>query len=134
MQLYVVLALIFAILITLFAIFNAAVIPVNFLVADVEMPLALVIIGSALIGAVAMLIFDAFRRLKSVKHSKELKKNVDELNKQLAVKDDKILKLESAVKQCESTVSNQQDLIESLKNNDRVQKESINPVNETVNE
>jgi uncharacterized integral membrane protein len=134
MQLYVVLALIFAILITLFAIFNATAIPVNFLVADVEMPLALVIIGSALIGALAMLIFDAFRRLKSVKSTKELKKKIDELNKMIASKDETILKLESSVKQCESTVSNQQDLINAMKNSDSIQSKSENPINETVSE
>lgn len=115
MQLYVVLTLIFAILITLFAIFNAEVILVNFLFAEVDMPLALVIIGSALVGAIAMLIFDTFRRIKSGKNIKDLKKQLDSHQKIMQEKDGKITQVENALNQCETTVKNQQDLIDALK-------------------
>ena len=52
----------------------------------------------------------------------------------MASKDETILKLESSVKQCESTVSNQQDLINAMKNSDSIQSKSENPINETVSE
>ena len=72
MHIHIVFLLIFAIIVTLFAIFNAAVVTVSFFFVEIQISLALVIIGSTLVGAVAALVFDAVKRIKANKVLKEL--------------------------------------------------------------
>lgn len=125
MQFYIVLSLIFGILITLFALFNAAVVDVNFFFAEVQTPLALVIIASALIGAITMLVFDTFRRIKSGKNLKEVTKKVNGFEKEMAIKDESIQKLEDTLKQKEQILNSQVEIIDALKKNQQVTAEKI---------
>lgn len=130
MQFYIVLSLIFGILITLFALFNSAVVAVNFFFAEVQIPLALVIIGSALIGAITMLIFDTFRRIKAGKNLKDMTKKVGGFEKEMAAKNETIQKLNDTLKQKEQILNSQVEIIDALKMNQ--DKMTNNKENETV--
>ena len=111
MQLNVVLTLIFAIFIATFALFNASVVTVNFFFVKLELSLAIVIIASALIGALVIWFFDAFKKLRTNKQIKDLSKKNTELEKQLSQK-------EVYAKELEEKVSLKEALIKELKEND----------------
>lgn len=130
MQFYIVLSLIFGILITLFALFNSAIVAVNFFFAEVQIPLALVIIASALIGAITMLVFDTFRRIKAGKNIKDMTKKVGGLEKELATREETIQNLNDTLKQKEQILNSQVEIIDTLKMNQ--EKTTIN--NEKENE
>jgi uncharacterized integral membrane protein len=134
MQIYIVLSLIFGILITLFAIFNSAVVAVNFFFTELQIPLALVIIASALIGAVTMLIFDTFRRIRAGKNLKEMSKKASGFEKEIASKDETIHKLEDTLKQKEMVVDSQLETIDALRKNQSatINEEKYENENETV--
>jgi uncharacterized integral membrane protein len=134
MQIYIVLSLIFGILITLFAIFNSAVVAVNFFFTELQIPLALVIIASALIGAVTMLIFDTFRRIRAGKNLKEMTKKASGFEKEIASKDETIHKLEDTLKQKEMVVDSQLETIDALRKNQTatINEEKYENENETV--
>jgi uncharacterized integral membrane protein len=134
MQIYIVLSLIFGILITLFAIFNSAVVAVNFFFTELQIPLALVIIASALIGAVTMLIFDTFRRIRAGKNLKEMTKKASGFEKEIASKDETIHKLEDTLKQKEMVVDSQLETIDALRKNQSatINEEKYENENETV--
>lgn len=108
MQLNVVLTLIFAIIISAFAIFNASVVTVSFFFAKVDLSLAIVIIGSALIGALVIWFFDAFKKMKTKKQIKDLNKRNTELEKQVTQK-------ESYAKELETKLAVKEELIKELK-------------------
>lgn len=81
MRIGFILSLIFAIIVTIFAIQNSAVITVNFLFTKVEISLALIIFISAIIGAI-IVTFLGLRRELSLKHNgKALESKVSELEK-----------------------------------------------------
>ncbi|MBE0449649.1 MAG: DUF1049 domain-containing protein [Clostridia bacterium] len=132
MQIYIVLSLIFGILITLFAIFNSAVVAVNFFFTELQIPLALVIIASALIGAVTMLIFDTFRRIRSGKNLKDMTKKANGFEKEIASKDETIHKLEDTLKQKEMVVDSQLETIDALRKNQSAIINEEKNENETV--
>ncbi|GAU76911.1 LapA family protein [Fusibacter sp. 3D3] len=111
MQLNVVLTLIFAIFIAAFALFNASVVTVSFFFAKVDLSLAIVIIASALIGALVIWFFDAFKKLKTHKQIKDLNKKNTELEKQLVQK-------EAYSKELEEKVSLSEALIKELRANE----------------
>lgn len=85
MQLTIVISLIFAVFIALFAVQNAGVVVINFLWYKVSMSQAVVILCSALVGVLIMLPFDAIRTIKYKMKMKELtgenKRLKDELKK-----------------------------------------------------
>lgn len=108
MQLNVVLTLIFAIIISAFAIFNASVVTVSFFFAKVDLSLAIVIIVSALIGALVIWFFDAFKKMKTKKQIKELNKKITELEKQVVQKD-------SYAKELEAKLAVKEALVEELR-------------------
>lgn len=120
MQAYIVLMLIFAIVVTLFAIFNAAAVTVSFIFAEMEVSLALVIIGSALIGAFLAMLFDAGRKMKGNKLIRESNKKNQELEKQIAIKDEALRQRDALIAQKEEVIKTQKDLIESNKMNEMV--------------
>lgn len=108
MHIHIVFLLIFAIIVTLFAIFNAAVVTVSFFFVEIQISLALVIIGSTLIGAVAALLFDSVRRIKANKVLKELNKNSEML------KNDLVLKT-SLIEKQEALLIEKDEMIQTLK-------------------
>ncbi len=113
MQLNVVLTLIFAIIISAFAIFNASVVTVSFFFAKVDLSLAIVIIGSALIGALVIWFFDAFKKMKTKKQIKDLNKKNAELEKQVTQKD-------NYAKELETKLAVKEELIKELKSKEEI--------------
>ena len=94
MQLTVIISMIFAIFIAVFAGLNSTVVPVNLLVVKPEMSLAIVILMSAVFGAAIMYLLNmikAFKRSRElkteVKEKQALQKEIDELKKALVEKE-----------------------------------------------
>ncbi len=78
MKISFILSLVMAILVAIFALLNPTTVPVNFLFAKPEMPLALLIFISVAIGAVIGMFIDMVGKFK-------IKKTTKELNKQISV-------------------------------------------------
>lgn len=91
MQFRFVSALFFAVLVTLFAVVNAKAVDVNLLFSEIRLSLAVIIFGSAAVGALIVAL------LGTVKHMSMLWKMKD-LEKQLSIKNSEIegLKLQIA--------------------------------------
>ena len=121
MHIHIVFLLIFAIIVTLFAIFNAAVVTVSFFFVEIQISLALVIIGSTLVGAVDALVFDAVKRIKANKVLKELNKSNDLLKNDLALKT-------SLIEKQEASLIEKDEMIQTLK------RALDAPVNNTVHD
>lgn len=78
MQKNLIITLLFSILIAMFAILNAAPIPVNFIFAKVQLSAALVILISAALGALVIYSVDMLSRIKTRKQIKHLDKQLEE--------------------------------------------------------
>lgn len=77
MQKNLIITLLFSILIALFAILNAAAIPVNLIFSKVEISAALVILIAAALGALLIYSIDMINKLKMNKRIKQLEKELD---------------------------------------------------------
>lgn len=75
MQKNIIITLLFSILIALFAVLNAAAVPVNLIFTKVDVSAALVILISASIGAIIVYSLDAVPKMKSRKKCRELEKS-----------------------------------------------------------
>jgi uncharacterized integral membrane protein len=75
-------SLIIALIITIFAILNAAIIPINFIVVKANVSLAIVIIISLIAGAVIVTLMGIKREMKLKKENKNFLKRLDELQKE----------------------------------------------------
>lgn len=80
LQWSILLSLLFALLIAVFAVVNVDSVPVNYIVGQAEMPLILVILSSALFGGLAVGIFGMVRQFR-------LSRKIRQLEKSLAAKD-----------------------------------------------
>jgi len=94
MQLTVIISMIFAIFIAVFAGLNSTVVPINLLVIKPEMSLAIVILMSAVFGAAIMYLLNmikAFKRSRElkteIKEKKALRKEVEKLTATLEEKE-----------------------------------------------
>ena len=140
MQVYIVLILIFAIIITLFALFNSVIVPVSLLFFEVEVSLALVIIVSTLIGAVLTALIGTARKIRSGKEIKGLNKKTMELEKQIALKDEALKQRDVMISQKDELIVSQRKTIEGMEinavNADNAVDEinAINMTNETVDQ
>lgn len=108
MKLSIILGLIFAILVTIFTIFNAAPVKVNLFVTDLEISLALIIIVSMLIGAMMIAVIDTVRKYKNAKDFKAANRKIEDLEKQMKIK-------EEALKQRDMTILQKDEMIRNLK-------------------
>lgn len=140
MQVYIVLILIFAIIITLFALFNSVIVPVSLLFFEVEVSLALVIIVSTLIGAVLTALIGTARKIRSGKEIKGLNKKTVELEKQIAIKDEALKQRDIMISQKDDLIVSQRKTIEKMETNavnaDNTDNavDAINTTNETVDQ
>lgn len=101
------LAFIFAIIVAIFAVVNVEAVPVNFVFGVTEVPLILVILGSALLGAIvsgSVAIFRSFVLQRRVKH----------LEKEITLK--------------ESLIATQQNEISAIQKNESVRYQDSEPV------
>ena len=108
MKISVILGLVFAILVTVFTIFNAAPVTVNLFVTDLEISLALIIIVSMLIGAMMIAVIDSVRKYRNSKDLKVAHKKIEELEKQMKIK-------EEALKQRDTMILQKDEMIRNLK-------------------
>ncbi len=83
MQFVIVISMIFAILIAIFALQNAAIITINLLWYKLNLSQAVVILGSALFGVLVMIPFDIVKRVKHGMKTSELNNQIRRLNEEL---------------------------------------------------
>lgn len=98
MQLFLISALVFSLLVAVFAVQNAVQVTVNFLFWNFQTSLVVVILSAAVIGALVMLSVAMFRQLSLTKKIKECEVRAKKL-------DVKVQELE-----CRKTASQAQDL------------------------
>jgi uncharacterized integral membrane protein len=115
MQINIILTLIFAIFIALFALVNATIVTVSFLFVQIEVSLALVIIISALFGALVVILFDSFRKIKTNKTIKNLNKKVADLEKENLAAQEKLKTTELEQLKKEEALKEKDQMIETLK-------------------
>lgn len=78
-QIGFIVALIFAVLIAVFAVLNVEAVQVNYGFAKTEQPLVLLILGSVLMGGIIVSLFGAVRLYRLKRQVKELKKENESL-------------------------------------------------------
>lgn len=71
-------ALIFALLVAIFAVVNVEAVPVNYVFGITEIPLILVILGSALVGGLVVGLFGMIRQYRLGRKIKQLEKGLEE--------------------------------------------------------
>ncbi|MEH7382228.1 lipopolysaccharide assembly protein LapA domain-containing protein [Bacillus sp. JJ1533] len=74
-----ILGLIFALIIAIFAVVNVDSVQVNFVFGYTEIPLILIILGSALLGGLIVGMFGILRQYKQQRQIKKLEKEVEQL-------------------------------------------------------
>ncbi len=84
MQVYLILALIFALLVAAFAIQNTAVVTINFLFWEGSISLVLVILGSVAAGALLFFVLGVIKQFANNRERKELLKAKERLSADLA--------------------------------------------------
>lgn len=111
MQIYLVSALIFSLLVAVFAIQNTEVVVIQFLTWNFSVSLVLVILGSAVVGALALFFLSLFRQVGSWVTIRQLNHRKEELEKQLKKLEEKNKDLESekTVQQEEKIASHQEE-------------------------
>lgn len=92
MQFIIVISMIFALFIALFAIQNATVITINFLWYKFNLSQAVVILGSALFGILIMLPFDIVKRVRFRIKINELNSKIKKLDEELSIAKETIIK------------------------------------------
>lgn len=95
MQFRFVSALFFAVLVTLFAVVNAKSVDINLLFTEFRLSLALVIFGSAAVGALIVALLGTVKHMSMLVKIKGLEKTVLTQTKELEVLKNQLPKLES---------------------------------------
>ena len=93
-----VIGLIFAIIIAIFATVNVDKVPVNYVFGEAYWPLILVILGSVLIGFIISFCFSAFRMLSSQNQTKAVRKELESARTLVNEKDNEILRLKGELR------------------------------------
>jgi len=94
MQLYLVCALVFALIVAIFAVQNTTMVAIIFLLWEFRVSLVLVILGAAAIGALCVFLVGAFKNIGTWRKQRELQGK----NKLLS---DKVTELENKIKDLE---------------------------------
>ena len=84
MQFTFIISLVFAIFIAIFAVMNSGVVAINLFFSKFETSLAIVILGSAALGAIIIYLVGTINKFKSSRKIKELEKKVLKLEGELA--------------------------------------------------
>ncbi|MDR4886241.1 lipopolysaccharide assembly protein LapA domain-containing protein [Fredinandcohnia sp. QZ13] len=74
-----ILGLIFALIVAIFAVVNVDSVKVNFVLGYTEIPLILIILGSALLGGLIVGMFGILRQYKQQRHIKRLEKEIEQI-------------------------------------------------------
>lgn len=110
MQSGLVLGLIFAIIISVFAMVNMESVPVNYVFGQAMWPLVLVIFGATLIGAIISASFATMRIFGLQRQVSTVKKQVEEQRQILSEKDSEILRLRNDLQEADSVRYTQRDV------------------------
>lgn len=90
MQYYLVSALVFSLIVAIFAIQNTVMVTVQFLTMQASVSLVLVILGSAVVGALALFFLSLFRQVGSWMTIRQLTHQKEELEKQVKRLEEKL--------------------------------------------
>ncbi|MFS0823427.1 LapA family protein [Bacillus sp. 1P02SD] len=74
-----ILGLIFALIVAIFAVVNVDSVKVNYVFGYTEIPLILIILGSALLGGLIVGMFGILRQYKQKRHIKKLEKEIEQI-------------------------------------------------------
>ncbi|WP_025783540.1 lipopolysaccharide assembly LapA domain-containing protein [Sporosarcina sp. D27] len=97
--------LLFAIIIAVFAVFNVDKVPVDYVFGEAHWPLVLVILGSALLGALASGLFTVFRSVKTRHEVKVLKRQITEKEGTIANQQNEIAMLQKTPELANDVIS-----------------------------
>jgi len=120
MQLSLIFALIFALIVAFFAIQNTTVVTIQFLFWQSELSLVLVILGSVAAGALLLFFINLIKQYSNHREKKSLKQDNDRLQKEIKTLHDKIESLE-AEKKCQTAAVQAQDTNQTALEADQVQ-------------
>ena len=116
MQYYLVSALVFSLMVAVFAIQNTEIVVVQFLTFQSSVSLVLVILGSAVVGALALFFLSLFRQVGSWMTIRQLTHQKEELEKQVKKLEEKLSHCEQVVQvepQLEKIVNSEQHKVNS---------------------
>lgn len=108
-QTMLVLGLIFAVIIAVFAVFNVDKVPVNYGFGEAQWPLVLVILGSALLGALISGFFTFFRSLKTRREVNMLQAQIVEKEATIANQQNEIAMLQKSPELAHEVMKNEFD-------------------------
>mgnify|MGYP005853675565 CR=1 FL=1 len=100
MQFYLVFALVFSLLVAIFAIQNTEVVIIKFMTWQFPVSLVLVLLGSAVSGALALYFLGLFKQVGSWIKIRQLNHRKNELEAQLKKLEKKVSEMEEQIKQC----------------------------------
>ncbi|MDX9870991.1 MAG: LapA family protein [Clostridia bacterium] len=90
MQIYLISALIFSLLVATFAVQNTEVVSINFLTWSFSVSLVLVLLGAAVAGALVLYFFGLFKQVGAWMKIRQLNHRKDELEKQVKKLEEKL--------------------------------------------
>ena len=114
-----VVGLIFALIIAIFATVNVDSVQVNYVFGEARWPLILVILGSVLIGFIISLCFSAFRMYGGKRQMKAVRKDLEAAQVLINEKDAEIIRLKNELRKQGAS----KFIIEEISGGDKIQKE-----------
>lgn len=114
MQLKYILALLFALVVAIFALLNAQPVTVDFIFNEFQISLALVILVSAFAGAIILGFLGIFRQVKGSFKSREMNARIKKLEEQLKETVDKNTKTELRLAEAEAGIMERDNRIKEL--------------------
>lgn len=114
LQLKYILALLFALVVAIFALLNAQPVTVDFIFDEFQISLALVILVSAFAGAVILGFLGVFRQVKESLKSREMNARIKKLEEQLKESADKHTKAELRLAEAEARIMERDSRITEL--------------------
>jgi uncharacterized integral membrane protein len=114
LQLKYILALLFALMVAIFALLNAQPVTVEFIFDEFQISLALVILVSAFAGAVILGFLGVFRQVKESLKSREMNARIKKLEEQLKESADKHTKAELRLAEAEARIMERDSRITEL--------------------
>ncbi|MDV6377192.1 lipopolysaccharide assembly protein LapA domain-containing protein [Sporosarcina sp. GW1-11] len=100
----VLLSLVFAVIIAVFAVFNVESVPVNFLFSTEMIPLVLVILGSALLGALVSGLFAIYKSYSGSRRVKDLEKQLHEKELEITAQRKQMQEMEERIDELQGRI------------------------------
>ncbi|MGG0644484.1 lipopolysaccharide assembly protein LapA domain-containing protein [Sporosarcina gallistercoris] len=108
-QWMLVFGLLFALIIAVFAVFNVGKVPVDYVFGEAHWPLVLVILGSALLGALASGLFTVFRSVRTRREVSVLQRQITEKESVIANQQNEIAMLQKSPGLANEVMNDQYD-------------------------